>query len=131
MFAVHPMTLPEAVEAASGSDRVVLAVATASWCGPCQQYKRNGLADPAVAGWVAEHALPIMIDVERDRADASALAPHAVPMTYVLREGKVIASLEGPASGERLLAWLEAAVDAPATGRLIPTFAHDDRGGED
>lgn len=127
MFGERALGLSEAIESADQSGRVVLAVATASWCGPCQQYKRQGLADPAVAGWVAEHALPVMIDLDRNRDDAAALAPRAVPTTYVLRDGKVIATFEGPATGATLFAWLEESVREPGAGRLIPAFAHGDR----
>lgn len=99
--------LQEAINSAKDDGRVVFAVATATWCPPCQSYKRNGLADPKVASWLADHAIPVYIDVDQQRGEAQALGVSGIPATFVIRDGAVVASRTGAIGGGELLGWLE------------------------
>ena len=98
----------EAVEAA-GADRTVVAFATADRCAPCQQYKRDALNDAGViarlsaGGFVVTH---VEVDREPELAEAY-LRSRAIPMTYAIRDGEVIASLRGQRSAAELIAWLD------------------------
>lgn len=101
--------LDEAVRLA-GSERTVVAFATADRCAPCQQYKRDALNDGGVLARLSDARL-IATHVEVDRAPALAdayLGSRAIPMTYALREGRVVATLRGQRSAADLLAWLDA-----------------------
>ncbi|NJK32396.1 MAG: thioredoxin family protein [Deltaproteobacteria bacterium] len=100
-------TLDAAVKAAA-SDRIIIAFATADRCAPCQQYKKDALNDPSVLARLA-HPRFIPTHVEVDRTPQLAdeyLGSRAIPMTYALREGKVIAELRGQRSAADLLEWL-------------------------
>ncbi|MDX2017729.1 MAG: thioredoxin family protein [Planctomycetota bacterium] len=100
--------LDEVVRVA-GSDRIVVVFATADRCAPCQQYKRDALNDPAVVTRLGEaQFLPTHVEVDRAPALADTyLSTRAIPMTYALREGRVIATLRGQRSAADLLGWLE------------------------
>lgn len=113
IFAEH-LSLDEAVERASSSGKVVLAVATADWCGPCQGYKREALASEALAQWVSRHAVPVLIDVDADPDAASRLRVSSIPATFLIdQRGEVVARLAGNAPTARLRSWLE--TSAPAS----------------
>lgn len=99
----------DAAIAQAGTDRIVIAFATADRCAPCQQFKRDALNDAAVAARLADAwFLPTHIEVDRAPELAEThLGTRAIPMTYALRDGKVIAQLRGQRSAADLLAWLE------------------------
>ena len=101
--------LDEAI-AAAGTDRVVVAFATADRCAPCQQYKRDAINDPAVIKRLTDPGLlPTHVEVDRSPELAEThLGTRAIPMTYALREGRVVAELRGQRSAAELLAWLDA-----------------------
>lgn len=101
--------LDEAIERA-GSERIVVAIATADRCAPCQQYKRDALNDAGVIARLSDpRFLPTHVEVDRSPELAETyLGTRAIPMTYALRDGRVIAQLRGQRSAADLLAWLEA-----------------------
>jgi len=94
----------------AGSDRVVVAFVTADRCAPCQQYKRDALNDASVIVRLSDaRFLPTHLEVDRSAALADAyLGTRSIPMTYALRNGKVIADLRGQRSAADLVAWLDA-----------------------
>lgn len=93
-----------------GNARTVIAFATADRCAPCQQYKRDALNDAAVIAKLSESRfLPTHLEVDRASELAEAIfGTRAIPMTYALRGGKVVAELRGQRSAAELIAWLEA-----------------------
>jgi thioredoxin-like negative regulator of GroEL len=94
----------------AGSDRVVVVFVTADRCAPCQQYKRDALNDASVIARLSDaRFLPTHLEVDRSAALADAyLGTRSIPMTYALRNGKVIAELRGQRSAADLVAWLDA-----------------------
>lgn len=94
----------------AGGDRVVVVFVTADRCAPCQQYKRDAMNDAAVIARLADaRFLPTHLEVDRSAALADAyLGTRSIPMTYALRNGKVIAELRGQRSAADLVAWLDA-----------------------
>jgi thioredoxin 1 len=99
------VTLASAVDAAA-ADRFVFAVATADWCGPCQGYKRNALTDERVEQWIADNAVPVYINVDRRPEDAAALGVSAIPATFLLKDGQIVAGASGAMGADALLDWL-------------------------
>ena len=101
-------SLKAAVERA-GSERVVIAFATADRCAPCQQYKKDALNNAEVITRLSDpRFVPTHVEVDRSPELADEfLGSRGIPMTYALREGKVIAVLRGQRSASELLAWLD------------------------
>lgn len=102
-------SMKAAVERA-GSERVVIAFATADRCAPCQQYKKDALNNAEVITRLSDpRFVPTHVEVDRSPELADEfLGSRGIPMTYALREGKVIAVLRGQRSASELLAWLDA-----------------------
>jgi thioredoxin-like negative regulator of GroEL len=100
----------DAAVARAGTDRMVVAFATADRCAPCQQYKRDALNDAAVMARLSDpRFLPTHVEVDRSPELAETyLGTRAIPMTYALRDGKVVSTLRGQRSAAELLAWLNA-----------------------
>ena len=98
---------PVAQVVADAGGRPVVAVYTASWCGPCQAYKGGALADPKVTAWLEANAVPVLIDVDEFPEDARAANVSSIPMTAVIEDGEVIAARTGASSAGELLTWLE------------------------
>ncbi len=110
MFENGVETLDEA-KAAAGKSGLVFAFATADWCPPCQQFKRNALVDPEVEAWVRENATPVYIDVDENQRDAEALQTRGIPQTTLMTgDGRVLVREVGAMSAEELLATLKGAV---------------------
>lgn len=89
----------------------VVAVVTADWCGPCQELKRSTLSDDRVRALLEAKAQPVMIDGTDTSAAMSTLQQlgvRAFPSTVVLRDGRPVAMLEGYATADKYVAWLEA-----------------------
>ena len=100
----------DAAVSQAGSERIVIAFVTADRCAPCQQYKRDALNDAVVLARLADaRFVPTHLEADRapDLAD-SYLGSRAIPMTYALRDGKVIAELRGQRSASDLASWLDA-----------------------
>jgi len=87
----------------------VLAFATADRCAPCQQFKKDALNDPEViqrlagADFLVAH---VEVDERPDLARGY-LGGGAIPMTYVLRDGEITATLRGQRSAADLLAFID------------------------
>ena len=98
----------DAAIAQAVADRIVIAFATADRCAPCQQYKRDALNDATVIARLSDaRFLPTHLEVDRSPALADAhLGTRSIPMTYALRDGKVVAELRGQRSAADLSAWL-------------------------
>ena len=100
----------DAAIAEAGSTRTVIVFVTADRCAPCQQYKKDALNDAAVIARLSDpRFLPTHVEVDRSPELADAiLGTRSIPMTYALRDGKVIATLRGQRSAADLLVWLDA-----------------------
>jgi len=107
LFETGSTSLDAAVARAEKEDRVVFALATADWCGPCQVYKKNALSDPRVERWVAANAEPLYLDVDARGEDATRLGVRGIPATFIIKDGVVVDRIVGVASADRLLGWLE------------------------
>lgn len=93
----------------AGSDRPVVAVVSADWCGPCQHFKSEGLAGDAFARWVEERgAVPVMIDAtDGVPGGVSSWASGPIPSTRVFVGGEGGEKLVGAVPEGELIAWLE------------------------
>lgn len=104
------VSLERAIARSKETGKPVYAVVTATWCGPCQQLKKNTLADPEVASWIEKNTIPVFIDSDRSRDDAAWLGVSGIPASFVLRGGEIVASSVGYAKPAEYLEFLKNAV---------------------
>lgn len=116
------VTLQTALDTA-GSDRPVFALLTADWCGACQVYKRNALAERETAEFLVDRTVPVYVDFDKNRDDAVELARRAnlgdsigLPMSILLEDGRVVGVKSGVMSGSDLRTWIDRSVGASAGG---------------
>lgn len=100
------MTFDEALARGAAEGKPVVAVFSATWCGPCQRYKKAGLADDRVATWLAQHAVTAYVDIDRQPAAAQKVGVPSVPTTVFLRDGAELSRATGAMNPDELLAWL-------------------------
>lgn len=92
---------------AAQSHKLVLVYATASWCGPCQTYKRTTLVDRGVVEWIRRHTEPVYLDIDRNQSTAAELGVSSIPVTILLQDGKEVSRLTGAASADEFLQWVK------------------------
>lgn len=104
------LSVTDAIDLASESDRPLLAVVTADWCGPCQNYKRGALASEEVQTWLAENTIAVMFDADTmSRSDAMLLNfAGSIPATAMVIDGRVVGQFAGTTSADALMDWMKA-----------------------
>lgn len=102
--------LPDAVRQSTQRGVPLVVFATADRCAPCQQFKNDALRDPRVLTRLSsDRLIATHVEVDRHADDAQTyLGGAGIPVTYVLRDGKVVASMLGMRSADELLAFLDA-----------------------
>lgn len=106
VFATAPHTLAAGLSQAAAEKKTLIAFATASWCGPCQSFKRDALSDPAVMQAMNQAGLPAYIDVDEDQEGAGNLKVFSIPVLIALRDGKEVGRLEGNQDASKVVQWL-------------------------
>jgi len=103
--------LTASLAAASGQTPPGLVIAdfTASWCGPCQQMKKQTWPDAGVSGWIKANATAVLVDTDAHPREAQANNISGIPAIVVYRGQKEIARAVGFQSPAQLLTFLEAA----------------------
>lgn len=101
------LTLEQGVERAEKHGKLVIAYGSASWCGPCQTYKRTTLVDAGVVAWIRRNAEPVYVNVDRQQTQAQQLGIASIPVTILLKDGKEVARLTGAASAEEFMEWVK------------------------
>ncbi|TVQ54212.1 MAG: thioredoxin [Phycisphaerales bacterium] len=101
--------LGEAVQQSRTEDKPLVVFATADRCAPCQQFKKDALNDVRVVDRLRQaDLLAAHIEVDREPEAAQRyLGGTGIPMTYLLRNGEVVAQLPGQRDGETLAHWLD------------------------
>jgi thiol:disulfide interchange protein len=126
---VQGATVEVAAGRAMSDGKPVLFFYTADWCGPCQAFKRGGLADEGVQRWIRENTHAVLVDVTRGlAADFAGPQVESLPTLLLMRvdQGRLVevSRLEGAASATRVLDFLRrdsgAVADARARGAEIP-----------
>jgi len=96
-------TLTQANEIAQESGKPMLVLVTADWCGPCQTLKRSAMVDPAVVAWASAHTVPVYLEHGANPDEISSLPVSAFPTTFLIQDGKVLASLQGAVGAKSLV----------------------------
>lgn len=110
LFTKANYTMESARKAEKDLKKPLLVMATATWCGPCQDLKRGALIDPELAAYIEEKTLPVYLDVDENNEVAVELSVTSVPTLFVVRDGKVVSKLGGVKTAAELKSWLEAAI---------------------
>ncbi len=100
------ITLAQAREQSAAAPKLILAMATADWCGPCQQLKKGALRDPRVEAWALKNTIPVYIDTDTS-PEASTLLVTGIPTLIIYKGDRELARQEGVVSADELLAWFE------------------------
>ena len=100
------LSLPEATKASSESGKPVLVYATATWCGPCQSFKRGALSDPEVESLITSRTLPVYLDIDEHPETASMLGVNSVPRLIVMKDSQILATRVGVMSAEQTKAFI-------------------------
>lgn len=103
------LTYEQATERATREKKPVFAVFSATWCGPCQVYKKGALSDPRVEAFVKEKMIPAYIDVDEQRAAAEKFSVSSIPATAVIKNGERVQGSIGLLSADELLKFLDEA----------------------
>lgn len=77
------LTLDTAKTDAQKDSKILIIDFTASWCGPCHKMEATTWSDPTVQKWVAENAIAIQFDVDKDKDISSAFHIMAMPSMVV------------------------------------------------
>lgn len=102
-------SLDEAVAIADREGRTLIVFATADRCAPCQQFKKDALNDPRVVARLGDPSI-VATHVEVDREPDAAtriLGSRGIPVTYALRDGRVVARLPGQRSADAVIAFID------------------------
>ena len=101
----------------AGSEKVVLVLATADWCPPCQQLKRGALADSRVIEAIRSRTVPVYADgTQQLGAEFAPLQIGAFPTMVAIRDGVVLSRVVGVLDAGEVLDWLDEVEQMPAAG---------------
>lgn len=95
----HSLARPAKQQEAEPVTRVLYF--SASWCGPCNQWKRTELPRLTAAGWKPDRISEL--PYEQNRAQFAQYRLRVLPSFVVLRDGKQVATLEGYQTAQRLI----------------------------
>jgi thiol:disulfide interchange protein len=97
----------EAVTRAKAEGRQIFVEFSATWCGPCQQMKRDTFSDPRVHRRLAGYVM-LFVDTDRDPALSQQFNVRGIPAYFVVRPaGTILKAGTGYKGPDEFLRWLE------------------------
>jgi len=102
----------DAIESATQKGKPILAFFTADWCGPCQQFKKDVLADSAVERELNARFVLVKLDLTDNSGPAARTAQQlgvrSIPTLIVYdTAGQHIDTAGGGLSASQFFKWLE------------------------
>jgi thiol:disulfide interchange protein len=109
-------SLADAKKESASTGRPILAYFTASWCGPCQQMRKETWADARVQAALAQWVV-VKIEVDSDDQIAREFGVSAIPRLQMIdAKGEPGAARIGFTSADELLRWLRTAKSESTMG---------------
>jgi len=96
----------QAKAAARAAGRPLVAVFTASWCGPCHVMNRTVWRERGMDAWIRANAVAVLVDIDQDKAAARSFGVQAVPTTIVLVDGQIADRTTGMRDAQSMVNWL-------------------------
>lgn len=94
--------LAAAHAAATKADKPLLILFTATWCGPCHEFKRTTLSDREMVAYIHDTFVPVLLDFDRNRRVAEVLEVERIPCTVLLSpEADLLGRLVGGTDPDR------------------------------
>ncbi len=88
-----------AYDASVETNKPLLILVTATWCGPCKELKSKTFSDPKMAQFINDKFIPLQLDFEKDERIVKILEIEKLPCTVVLSPeadllGRIVGSAE-------------------------------------
>ncbi len=107
----------DAMASSRRQGRLLVAMFSAEWCGPCKAMENSTWRDPGVAAWVRDHGVAIHIDVDVQRDIARRYDVRSLPLLIAFRDGEVVDRSLGFKDPRQMLDWLDRVARATPSGR--------------
>ncbi|MFO1040781.1 MAG: thioredoxin family protein [Planctomycetaceae bacterium] len=109
-------TLKAAHKLAIETDKPLLIVFGASWCGFCHKLERETLADKRIVPLIERDFIPVHLDFDRDKKVAKILEVEHLPCTVILSpDADLLQKSEGFTDYKGYIKILQAALEKRAT----------------
>ena len=109
---------------ASAEGKLLLVDFTASWCPPCRRMEAETWPAGSVKAWIAEHAIAIQVDIDRDSKLSRSFGIASIPTIVLLKDGKEVARKTGFQAAEPFVRW---GADALAGGGAAAAIGDAER----
>lgn len=103
----HDLTYDEAAARAEADQKIVFIDFFTTWCLPCKEMDRTTFQDPAVAAWLAEHAIALKVDAEENETNEALAGLFGVKSfpncVYLTPKGELLYRITGKKDSEEFL----------------------------
>lgn len=107
-----------ASQRAHAESKLVLLHFTADWCGPCQNQKRFVFSSSAVARAIDQVAVPVIVDIDANKALAQELNVTSIPFdVFLTPDGEVYSQRKSPSDTSNYITMCNAVGRQPAQSR--------------
>jgi len=120
----------EALKETVGTEKILVAKATAEWCVPCKMMDRTTWRDPKVEAWFKANGRVVSIDIDQNKAWAGEHRIGPIPTMIAFRDGKDFDRVVGLQSADELIAWLDGVKQGKSQTDAIAKKLEDARAGK-